>query len=131
VVVYHDSLATKRNNNTGREGKADRMAKLGGMLEELVKGDIERNVLWKKVDEVQGSIIGMIQRQYDDSKRAGRIDKDAQAAYDELGKMFARNVKTVRAGGGIRLPKKNRENYLKEIGRFAKISTKLKDWDAK
>jgi hypothetical protein len=129
VVLYHDSLATKRNNNTGREGKADRMAKLDGMLEELVKGDIERNVLWKKGEEVNGTIIALVQRTYDDSKRAGRIDNEAQKAYDDLGTVFARNVKNVRSGGGIRLAKPNKENYLKEIGKFAKISTKLKDWD--
>ncbi len=128
VTLYHDSLATKRNNNTGREGKADRMAKLGGMMEELVKGDIERNVLWKKGEEVNGTIISLIQKTYDDSKRAGRIDKDAQAAYDDLGKLLARNVNSVRNGGGIRLPKPNRENFLKEIAKFAKVSTRLKDY---
>ena len=128
VTLYHDSLATKRNNNTGREGKADRMAKLGGMLEVLVQGDIERNVLWKKGEEVNGTIISLIQKTYDDSKRAGRIDNEAQKAYDDLGSILARNTKDVRNGGGLRLAKKNRENYLKEIGKFAKISTKLKDW---
>lgn len=128
VTLYHDSLATKRNNNTGREGKADRMAKLHGMLEVLVKGDIERNVLWKKGEEVSGTIIALIQKTYDDSKRAGRIDNEAQKAYDDLGNILARNTKDVRNGGGLRLPKKNRQNYLKEISKFAKISTRLKDW---
>lgn len=128
VTLYHDSLATKRNNNTGREGKADRMAKLHGMLEELVKGDIERNVLWKKGEEVNGTIVALIQKTYDDSKRAGRIDNEAQKAYDDLGNILARNTKDVRNGGGLRLPKKNRQNYLKEISKFAKISTRLKDW---
>jgi hypothetical protein len=131
VTIYHDSLATKRNNNTGREGKADRMAKLQGMMEELVKGDIERNVLWKKGEEVSGTIVALIQKTYDDSKRAGRIDNEAQKAYDDLGKILARNAKSVRNGGGIRLAKPNKENFLKEISKFAKISTKLKDWDAK
>jgi hypothetical protein len=129
VTLYHDSLATKRNNNTGREGKADRMAKLQGMMEELVKGDIDRNVLWKKGEEVEGTIVALIQTTYDDSKRAGRIDDDAQKAYDNLGKILARNVKNVRNGGGIRFAKPNKENFLKEIGKFAKISTRLKDWD--
>jgi hypothetical protein len=129
VTIYHDSLATKRNNNTGREGKADRMAKLQGMLEVFVKGDIERNVLWKKGEEVSGTIIAVIQKAYDDSKRAGRIDNEGQKAYDDLGNILARNVKDVRNGGGIRLAKPNRENFLKEIGKFAKISTRLKDWD--
>jgi hypothetical protein len=128
VTLYHDSLATKRNNNTGRESKADRMAKLGGMLEVLVQADIERNVLWKKGEEVNGTIISLIQKTYDDSKRAGRIDNEAQKAYDDLGNILARNTKDVRNGGGIRLAKKNRENYLKEIGKFAMISTRLKDW---
>jgi hypothetical protein len=131
LTVYHDALVTKRASNTGKEGMADRVAKLQGMLEELVKGDIERNVLWKKGEEVSGTIIAIIQRVYDDAKRAGRIDKDAQASYDELGKVLARNVKNVRNGGGIRLAKPNKENFLKEIGKFAKISTKLKEWDSK
>jgi hypothetical protein len=131
VTIYHDALATKRNNNTGREGKADRMAKLQGLMEELVKGDIERNVLWKKGEEVNGTIVALIQKTYDDSKRAGRIDNEAQKAYDELGKVLARNAKNVRNGGGIRLAKPNKENFLKEISKFAKISTKLKDWNAK
>ena len=129
VTIYHDALVTKRNNNTGKETMADRVAKVQGMMEELVKGDIERNVLWKRGAEVNGTIVSLIQKTYDDSKRAGRIDNDAQKAYDELGRILARNVKNVRAGGGIRLPKKNKENYLKEIGKFAKISTKLKEWD--
>lgn len=129
VTLYHDSLATKRNNNTGREGKADRMAKLDGMMEALVKADIERNVLWKKGEEVSDTIVALIQKTYDDSKRAGRIDDEAQKAYDDLGKVLARNVKDVRNGGGIRLAKPNKENFLKEIGKFAKISVRLKDWD--
>lgn len=129
LTRYQDALATKRVNNTGREGKADRMAKLHGMLEELVKGDIERNVLWKKGEEVDGTIIALIQETYDDSKRAGRIDNEAQKTYDDLGRVLARNTKDVRNGGGIRRKKVNQENYLKEIGKFAKISTKLKEWD--
>lgn len=128
LAVYQDALATKRISNSGRESKNDRVAKLHGMLEELVKSDIERNVLWKKGEEVDGTIIAIIQSSYDDSKRAGRIDNEAQKIYDELGKVLARNTKDVRNGGGIRSRKTNQENYLKEIGKFAKISTKLKDW---
>ena len=129
LTAYQDALATKRTNNTGREGKNDRLAKLHGMLEELVKGDIERNVLWKKGEEVEGTIVALIQDSYDDSKRAGRIDNEAQKIYDDLGRVLARNTKDVRNGGGIRRKKVNQENYLKEIGKFAKISTKLKEWD--
>ena len=129
LTRYQDALATKRVSNTGREGKADRIAKLHGMLEELVKSDIERNVLWKKGEEVDGTVLALIQETYDDSKRAGRIDNDAQKIYDDLGKVLARNAKDVRNGGGIRRKKVNQENYLKEIGKFAKISTKLKDWN--
>jgi hypothetical protein len=128
LTTYHDALATKKANNTGREGKADRLAKLQGMLEELVKADIEKNVLWKKGEEVQGTIVAVIQRIYDESKRAGRINDEAQKIYDDLGKVLARNAKDVRNGGGIRLVKPNRENFLKEISKFAKISTKVKDW---
>ena len=129
LTTYHDALATKKSMNTGRQGKADRLAKLQGMLEELVKADIEKNVLWKKGEEVNGTIVAVVQRVYDESKRAGRINDEAQKIYDDLGNVMARNVKDVRNGGGIRLAKPNKENFLKEISKFAKISTRVKDWN--
>jgi succinate dehydrogenase/fumarate reductase flavoprotein subunit len=91
--------------------------------------DIEKNVLWKKGEEVNGTIVAVVQRVYDESKRAGRINDEAQKIYDDLGNVMARNVKNVRNGGGIRLAKPNKENFLKEISKFAKISTRVKDWN--
>ncbi len=128
LATYFDSLATKKITNSGREVRADRLAKLEGMLEELVKSDIERNVLWKRESDFNTTVIASILRNYDDSKRSGRIDAEAQKAYDDLGRVLARNMKEVRNGGGLRFRKPNRRNFLKDIAKFANISVKVKDW---
>jgi hypothetical protein len=129
LIRYLDALATKRSKQTGRETKVDRLVKLQTMIEELVRADIARNVLWKKPSEVEGTAIGLIQRVYDESKRAGRIDDQAQQIYNDLGRILARNVHLVKAGGGLRIIKKgNKQNYLDEITEFAKISKNLKDY---
>lgn len=130
TAVYMDALATNKTSATGRETKADRLAKLIGMLESRTMDAIERNVLWEK--ETGSTIISTIQNAYNESKRAGRIDAAAQKVYDDLGKTLAPHIndKNFRAGGGIRLSaKKNKEAYLKQIAKFAKISTKVKDWE--
>jgi hypothetical protein len=128
LVTYFDSLVTKRNLSTGKESMADRLAKLQGMLEEFLKDDLENNVRWKKGDQVSRTIIGLIQRTYDVSKRSGRINESAQKGYDELGKVLARNLKEVRNGGGLRFKSTNQKYFLKEISKFAEISTKRRDW---
>lgn len=130
LVKYMDAIATKRSTNFGRETQFDRLAKLYGMMEELVMVSIEENIRWEK--EVNTSIIAKIQETYNDTKRSNRMDAAAQKVYDDLGKILAGHVndKNFRAGGGIRLSSKgNKEDYLKQIAKFAKISTKLKDWD--
>ncbi len=67
---------------------------------------------------------------YNESKRAGRINDEAQAIYDNLGKILAVRIKdrNFRGGGFLRSEKKNKEAYLKEIAKFAKISTRVKDY---
>ncbi len=128
LVTYFDSLVTKRTQSTGHESLQDRLAKLQGMLEELLKDDIENNVRWKKGDQVANTIIGLIQRTYDLSKRSGRINENVQMAYNELGRVLARNLKEVRNGGGLRFKSTNQKYFLKEISKFAQISTKRRDW---
>jgi hypothetical protein len=128
VVQYLDALAVNRTSNTGREGKADRIAKLQGMIEQMVLGSIEANVSWNR--EVGGTILATVQNVYNESKRAGRINDEAQAIYDNLGKILAVRIKdrNFRGGGFLRSEKKNKEAYLKEIAKFAKISTRVKDY---
>jgi hypothetical protein len=128
VVQYLDALAINRTSNTGREGKADRIAKLQGMIEQIVLSNIEANVSWNK--EVGQTIIATVQTVYNESKRAGRISQEAQAVYDNLGKILAVRIKdrNFRGGGFLRSEKKNKEAYLKEIAKFAKISTRVKDY---
>jgi hypothetical protein len=128
LVTYFDSLVTKRTLSTGNESLADRLAKLQGMFEEFLKDDIENNIRWKKGDQVAKTIIGLIQRTYDLSKRSGRLNESAQKGYDELGKVLARNLKEVRNGGGLRFKSTNQKYFLKEISKFAQISTKRRDW---
>lgn len=128
VVLYLDALATNRTQQTGVESKADRLAKLQGMIEQLVLANIESNISWNK--EVGGTIIATVQNVYNESKRAGRINQDAQGAYDALGKILAVRIKdrNFRGGGFLRSEKKNKEAYLKEIAKFANISTRVKDY---
>jgi hypothetical protein len=57
---------------------------------------------------------------YNESKRAGRLDKDAQTAYDNLGKDLARQQDIIRAGGFLRSAKQNKKDFIKELQKFAK-----------
>lgn len=128
LSMYFDALATKKSLNTGRESKEDRMAKLMGMLEQFAMDSIEANVKWKK--EMADTIIADLQSVYKESKNANRIDKEAQAIYDQLGKLLAMHVKdrNFRGGGFLGSEKKNKEEYLKAISVFAKVSTRVKDY---
>lgn len=128
LAKYIDALATKKSLNTGRESKEDRVAKLIGMLEQFAMESIEANIKWKK--EMGETVIADLQKVYNESKNANRIDKDAQALYDQLGKVLAGHVKdrNFRAGGFLGSEKKNKEAYLGAIAVFAKISTRLKDY---
>jgi uncharacterized protein YaaQ len=71
----------------------------------------------------------MIQKAYDESKRAGRLNADAQKMYDNLANVLARNTRLVKSGGFLRSKKANQENFLSQVAKFSKISTKVKDWD--
>ena len=119
LVQYFDALATKKTANTASESKADRMAKLNGMFEATVRDEIkEMNIRWEK--ETARTIVYTIQNLYNESKRAGRLDKDAQTAYDNLGKDLARQQDIIKAGGFLRSAKQNKKDFIKELQKFAK-----------
>lgn len=129
LTNYFDALAVKKTANTGKESKADRVAKLEGMLESYLMDDIkDENTLWKKESEMEKTIVRSVQKTYDESKRAGRLNADAQKMYDSLAQVFARNVKFVGRGGFLRSKSANQENFLQQVAKFSKISTKVKDW---
>lgn len=119
LVQYFDALATKKTTNTASESKADRLAKLNGMFEATVRDQIkEINVRWEK--ETSKTIVYTIQNIYNESKRAGRLDNDAQAAFDNLGKDLARQQDIIKAGGFLRSAKQNKKDFIKELQKFAK-----------
>ncbi len=129
LSAYFDALAVKKTSNTGKESRADRVAKLEGMLESYLKDDIAENTLWKNEAEMGRTIVRSIQKAYDESKRAGRLNADAQKIYDSLAQVLARNTKFLKAGGFLRSKKANQENFLEQIAKISKISVKVKDWD--
>jgi hypothetical protein len=128
LSLYFDALATKRSTNSGSESREDRLAKLISMLDIFVRESIEANVTWKK--EVGQTVIADIQAVYRESQNAGRITKEAQDIYDQLGKSLAQRItdRNFRGGGFLGSPKKNKQHYLQAIATFAKVSTKVKDY---
>ena len=127
LVTYLDALATKRTSNTGHEQFNDRVAKLFGMVESFVRDSISSNVLWKR--DVGNTIIADIKEIYQESKRAGRMDKSAQEVYNQLGTLLAKHINDsdFRNGGGLRFKRANKKAYLAAIAEFAQISKKLRD----
>ena len=127
LVTYLDALATKRTTNTGSEQFNDRLAKLFGMVESFVRDSIVSNVLWKR--DVGNTIIADIKEMYQESKRAGRMTKEAQEVYNQLGSLLAKKIndRDFRNGGGLRFKRANKKAYLAAITEFAQISKKIRD----
>jgi hypothetical protein len=119
LIQYFDALATKKTSNSANESKADRLAKLSGMFEITLRDQIKDiNVRWSK--ETAKTIIYQIQNVYNEAFRAGRIDKDAQTAYDNLGRDLSRQQDIIRAGGFLLSAKTNKKDFIKELQKFAK-----------
>jgi hypothetical protein len=120
ILRYFDALATGKTRNTGKADYGDRVAELIRLLSEAARGDVARNLIWRRESHVNTTWIARIQSTYEESKNANRIDSQAQQAYDRLGASLAKYRDEVKAGGGLRFNRRgNRKHYIEQIRRFA------------
>lgn len=128
LLEYFDALATGKSTNIGSDSKDERLTKLENMFEEYVKLSISKNVYWKDKVQVEATMIGLLVKKYEDSKRGKLIDAEAQLIYDSLVKVLARNTKDIQGGKGVFnfRDKPNQEAFLKELAKISKISTNPK-----
>ncbi len=123
LVTYFNALATKKTSNTGADTKEERIARLVDIFEASIANSIDQdNIRWEK--EIDKTILSTIQRVYNESKAAMKIDASAQASYDILASALGRLKSSIRAGGFLRSAKENRKDFVAEL---KKISPNYKD----
>jgi hypothetical protein len=118
LVNYFNALATRKSLNTGNESKEERIAKLADKFEASIGNSIRNdNISWEK--ETGKTILAAIQRIYNESKAAKLIDNSAQADFDTIATAMGRQKSEIRAGGFLKSPKKNRNNFVNELKRIS------------
>jgi hypothetical protein len=129
IVKYFDGLATKEVTNTGNDSLQDRISTIIGMIDDSIQAKIDNRIKWGKKVELSQTILPELQRVYEESKRQGTLNAEAQRQYDLLAETLAKNVKGLKARG-ILNNGKHRRAYLRELSYISqKVSLKPKSYN--
>jgi hypothetical protein len=114
------------SNNADQSTIDNLMTKVSSLMDEALR----KKVKWNKQDQVNGSILGQLQRIYKDQKAAGKLTDTAIAQYDVLARRIAKKVTnkgSMKVRGGF-LGISRRKNFLKAVQVISpSISIKWKD----
>lgn len=125
-VRYFNAVLTNQTQNTGDKDKNTRLGELVGIIEGHVDNTLNNHVIkWKRQNEVDDTIIGDIQRVYNEAKAAGLMNDEVQGKYTELAMLLAKKIHN-RGSSRVRGLDKH---YLKQLKKFGgrKFSIKPKD----
>lgn len=127
---YFDGLATGEITPTGKN-VTKAIQEVTKEIEASLDSDLLRTKpRWNKQAEVQKTIIGKLQQNYNRSQAAGRLNAQAQAEYDKLAQLLAKRVLNKgpnRVRGGF-LGISRKKNFLKQVQKISpQMSIKWKD----
>ncbi len=93
IAHYFHGLASETNTNTGGETLEKRIGRVMTMIEQSLDHDLANSkIRWKRQNVVDGTIIGLLQKEYAAGQNAGEIRGFAQDNYDRLAKVLAKRV---------------------------------------